>query len=161
MEKIALNLWFDSQAEDAAKYYVSLFKDSKIVGVTRYGEAGAKASGRPVGSVLTVNFRLEGQDFVALNGGPVFKLSPAISLIVKCGSQAEVDRFWEKLSEGGKPGVCGWLEDRYGVSWQIVPTALAKMLLDKDPRKTEAVMTALIQMKKLDISALKKAYAGG
>lgn len=158
MQKITTHLWFDNQAEEAARLYVSLFKNSKILNVTRYGESGAKVSGRQPGSVMTVTFQLEGQQFIALNGGPHFKFSEAISLLVNCETQAEVDELWEKLSEGGEPGPCGWLKDRYGLSWQIVPTLLGEILQDKDPKKSENVMAALLQMKKLDIAGLKRAY---
>lgn len=158
MQKISSCLWFDSQAEEAARYYVSLFKNSKVLEVARYGEAGAKVSGRPQGSVMTVKFQLEGQEFVALNGGPLFKFTEAISLIVNCETQAEVDELWEKLSADGEKGPCGWLKDRYGLSWQIVPTALGEMMQAKDPKKSERVMEALLQMKRLDIAGLKRAY---
>ncbi len=158
MQKIITYLWFDNQAEEAARFYTSLFKDSKILNVARYGEAGAKISGRPQGSVMTVTFQLEGQEFIALNGGPHFKFTEAISLLVNCETQAEVDELWEKLSEGGEKGPCGWLKDRYGLSWQIVPTVLGEMLQSKDPKKSEKVMEALLQMQKLDIAGLKRAY---
>jgi predicted 3-demethylubiquinone-9 3-methyltransferase (glyoxalase superfamily) len=161
-------LWFDDKAEEAANFYVSVFsavrgsgsagKNSKIVNVSRYGEEGAKASGRPKGSVMTVLFQLHGQEFLALNGGPVFTFSPAISFIVNCETQEEVDWFWEKLSEGGEPNQCGWLRDKYGVSWQIVPTILSEMMQEKDARKAERVMKAMLQMKKIDITGLKEAY---
>lgn len=158
MQKIATCLWFDDQAEEAANFYVSIFKNSKIGAITRYGEAGAEAAGRPQGSVLTVTFQLEGQEFLALNGGPVFTFSPAISLIVNCETQEEVDELWEKLSAGGETQQCGWLQDRYGVSWQIVPRVLIEMLQDEDPEKSERVMKAMLQMTKLDIGPLKEAY---
>jgi len=158
MQKITPCLWFDDQAEEAARYYVSLFKNSKILNIARYGEAGAKVSGKPKGTVMTVTFQLDGHEFMALNGGPQFKFSEAISLIVHCETQAEVDERWEKLSEGGEKGPCGWLKDKYGLSWQIVPTALEEMMQDKDPKKSEKVMEALLQMKKLDIAALRRAY---
>jgi predicted 3-demethylubiquinone-9 3-methyltransferase (glyoxalase superfamily) len=158
MQKITPTLWFDNQAEEAARFYVSLFKNSRILNVTRYGEAGAKISGRPQGSVMTVKFQLDGQEFIALNGGPLFKFTEAISLLVNCDSQAEVDEFWEKLSAGGEKGPCGWLKDKYGLSWQIVPTVLDEMMQGKDPKKSERVMEALLQMKKLDIAGLKRAY---
>jgi len=162
MQKVTPCLWFDSQAEEAVKFYVSIFKNSKIGTVTRYGEAGAEASGMPKGTVMTVTFQLEGQEFMALNGGPVFKFNEAISLIVNCETQEELDRLWEKLSEEGdeKAQQCGWLKDKYGLSWQIVPAALGEMLQDKDPRKTENVMKALLQMKKIDMKALEQAYEG-
>jgi len=158
MQRITPNLWFDHQADEAARFYVALFPNSRIGTVTRYGEAEAAVARRPKGSVLTVTFELEGQEFVALNGGPVFQFSPAISFSVNCKTQEEVDRLWEKLSEGGEPQPCGWLKDRYGVSWQIVPTVLVEMLQDKDPARSQSVMRAMLQMKKLDIAALKRAY---
>ena len=160
MQKITLNLWFDDKAEEAAKFYTSIFKNSKILNVARYSEEGAKASGRPKGSAMTVVFQLDGQEFIALNGGPMFKFSEAISFIVNCETQEEVDYFWEKLSRDGEEGVCGWLKDKYGLSWQIVPTALPKMLQDTDPLKSERVMSALLKMKKIDIEGLRKAYRG-
>lgn len=159
MQKITPFLWFDDKAEEAAKLYVSVFGNSRIVNVARYGEAGAEAAGRRRGTVMTVEFELDGQKFVALNGGPQFTLSPAISFVVNCETQAEVDWFWEKLSEGGQEVQCGWLTDKYGVSWQIVPVVAVEMLNDPDPAKSERVMRALLQMKKLDIARLEKAYA--
>ncbi len=158
MQKITPCLWFDDNAEEAVNFYVSIFKHSRIVNVARYGEAGAKASGRPKGTVMTIIFQLGGQEFMALNGGPVFKFTEAISFIVNCETQKDVDEFWEKLSEGGEKGVCGWLKDKYGVSWQIVPTVLGEMLQDKNAEKSEGVMKAMLQMKKIDIRALKQAY---
>ncbi len=160
MQKITPCLWFDDQAEEAAKFYVSIFDNSKIGTVTRYGESGTEASGRPKGTVMTVTFQLEGQDFLALNGGPIFRFSEAISLIVNCKTQEEIDRLWEKLSEGGdeKAQQCGWLKDKYGLSWQIVPAVLGEMIQDKDPKKSERVMKAMLQMKKIDMKALKEAY---
>jgi len=158
MHKITPCLWFDHQAEEAAKFYVSIFKNSKLGNMTRYGEAGAEVSGRPKGSVMTATFEIEGQEFVALNGGPLFKFSEAISFMVKCETQKEIDEMWEKLSAGGEKGVCGWLKDKYGVSWQIVVPVLDTMLQDKDAEKTERVMKALLQMTKLDIKTLKQAY---
>ena len=160
MQKIAPFLWFDDKAEEAAKFYTSIFKDSKILSITRYGEEGAKAAGRPKGSVMTVVFKLQGQEFIALNGGPVFTFSPAISFVVNCKTQKEVDELWEKLSEGGEKGQCGWLKDKYGVSWQIVPTVLGEMLQDKDPKKSRRVMEAMLKMEKIDIKTLKQAYEG-
>jgi predicted 3-demethylubiquinone-9 3-methyltransferase (glyoxalase superfamily) len=158
MQKITPFLWFDDRAEEAVNFYVSIFKNSKITGITRYGEAGAEVAGRPKGTVMTIVFQLEGQEFVALNGGPVFTFSPAISFVVNCETQEEVDKLWEKLSEGGEAIECGWLRDKYGVSWQIVPTILAEMLQDKDAGKSERVMKAMLQMKKIDIKGLEQAY---
>ncbi|MET0517140.1 MAG: VOC family protein [Nitrospiraceae bacterium] len=160
MQKITPCLWFDDKGEEAAKFYVSIFKNSKLGKIARYGDAGAEVSGRPKGSVMTVTFQLEGQEFMALNGGPHFKFTEAISLVVNCKTQEEVDKMWEKLSAGGKEGVCGWLKDKYGLSWQLVPTAVEKMFQDKDAKKTERVMKALLHMKKLDITKLKQAYEG-
>jgi predicted 3-demethylubiquinone-9 3-methyltransferase (glyoxalase superfamily) len=165
MPKITPFLWFDHQAEEAAKFYVSVFssapggKNSKAGKVARYGEEGAKVSGRPKGSAMTVAFQLDGQDFVALNGGPVFKFTEATSFVVNCETQEEVDHFWNRLSEGGdeKAQQCGWLKDKYGLSWQIVPTDLNKLLSNPDPAKSQRVMKALLQMKKIDINALKRA----
>jgi predicted 3-demethylubiquinone-9 3-methyltransferase (glyoxalase superfamily) len=160
MQRITPFLWFEDQAEEAAKLYTSIFKNSRIGGVTRYDEEGAKAAGRPKGSVMTVSFELDGQEFTALNGGPVFKFTEAISLVVNCETQAEVDHFWQKLSAGGQEVQCGWLKDRFGVSWQVVPTVLPEMLQAKDPDKAKRVMTAMLKMKKIDIDGLKKAYEG-
>ena len=161
MQKITPCLWFDHQAEEAAKFYASIFKNSKIGNMTRYGEAGAKVSGRPNGSVMTVTFEIEGQEFVALNGGPHFTFSEAISLMVKCETQKEIDEMWEKLSQGGEQGQCGWLKDKYGLSWQIVSPVWDEMLRDKDVKKSERVMKALLQMTKPDIKTLKQAYDNG
>jgi predicted 3-demethylubiquinone-9 3-methyltransferase (glyoxalase superfamily) len=158
MQKITPCLWFDDKAEEAVNFYASVFNKSKIKDVTRYGEAGAKVAGRPKGTVMTVTFELEGQEFMALNGGPVFKFSPAISLMVHCETQEELDELWEKLSSGGEKGQCGWLTDKYGVSWQIVPAVLGEMLQDKDAERSERVMGALLQMNKFDIETLKRAY---
>ena len=160
MQKITTFLWFDNQAKEAANFYVSVFKKSKIGNVTHYGEAGAKVSGRPKGSVMTVTFQLNGQEFIALNGGPVFKFTEAISFLVSCETQKEVDELWEKLSESGNELECGWLKDKYGVTWQIVPSVLNKLLNDPDPEKSQRVMKALLKMKKIDIEALKQAYGG-
>ena len=160
MQRITSFLWFDSQAEDAAKFYTAIFKGSKIGGVSRYDEEGAKAAGRPKGSVMTVPFELEGQAFTALNGGPHFQFSGAISFVVNCETQDEVDYFWEKLSAGGQEVQCGWLTDRFGVSWQVVPTVLVELLQDKDPEKSKRVMAAMLKMKKIEIAALKRAYEG-
>jgi predicted 3-demethylubiquinone-9 3-methyltransferase (glyoxalase superfamily) len=158
MQKITPFLWFDNQAEEAAKFYASIFKDSKIVNIARYDDAGAAASGRPKGTVMTVAFELEGQPFIALNGGPVFKFTEAISFVVNCKTQQEIDKLWEKLSEGGAKGRCGWLKDKYGVSWQIVPAILGELLQDKDAEKTQRVMKAMLQMDKIDIKGLTQAY---
>ena len=163
MQKITPCLWFDNQAEEAAKFYTSIFKNSKTGPITRYSESGAKVSRRQKGTVMTVTFEINGQEFMALNGGPVFKFTEAISFIVKCETQKELDHYWDKLSEDGdkKAQRCGWLKDKYGVSWQIVPTILSELLCDKDRKKIEKVMTALLQMKKLDIAVLKRAYEQG
>ncbi len=160
MQSISTCLWFDSEAEEAAKFYTSIFKNSKILKITHYGEAGFEVHHRPAGSVLTVVFELNGQRFMALNGGPVFKFNEAVSLVVNCKTQDELDYYWAKLSEGGDKSAqqCGWLKDRYGLSWQIVPSALEEMMSDSDPVKSNKVMEALLQMKKLDISTLEKAY---
>ena len=158
MQKITPFLWFDDKAEEAANFYTSIFRNSKIGSVNRYGEEGAKASGRPMGTVMTVTFQLEGQEFVALNGGPHFTFSPAISFVVNCKTQEEVDEMWEKLSEGGEELRCGWLKDRYGVSWQIIPSALGEMLSDADTGKSKRVMQAMLQMAKIDIRSLEQAY---
>ena len=158
MNKITPCLWFDNKAEEAAKFYVSIIKNSKIGSVTRYGEEGAKASGRPAGTVMTVTFHLNGQKFMALNGGPQFTFTPAISFVVNCETQEEIDKLWDRLSEGGQKEVCGWLKDKYGVSWQIVPIVLCEMMHDKNAEKTERVMKALIQMTKIDIKTLQRAY---
>jgi len=158
MQKVTPCLWFNNQAEDAAKFYASIFKNSKIGDMTRYGEAGAKVSGRPKGSVMTVTFEIEGQEFVALNGGPHFTFSEAISLMVRCETQKEIDEMWEKLSQGGEKGQCGWLKDKYGLSWQIVSPVWDEMLRDKDVAKSERVMKAILQMTKPDIKTVKQAY---
>src|SRR5258705_8705314 len=149
MQKIPPFRWFDNEAEEAVKFYTSIFKNSRIGKIGRYGEEGEQIAGRPAGSVMTVAFQLDGQEFVALNGGPHFKLSEAISFMVNCETQKEIDDFWEKLSEGGEEGPCGWLKDKYGLSWQIVPAALGEMM--KDARRAESVMAAVLKMKKLDI----------
>jgi len=158
MQKITPCLWFDSNAEEAVKFYVSIFKNSKSGKIARYGKEGYEIHGRPEGTVLTIEFELNGQTFTALNGGPVFKFNEAISFQIGCKSQKEVDYYWEKLSKGGEKGQCGWLKDKYGVSWQIVPTVLGEMLQDKDAKISDKVMKALLQMKKLDIKRLKQAY---
>jgi len=154
MQKVTPFLWFDNQAEEAMSFYVSLFKNSKVLSVSRYGEGGPG----PQGTVMTGTFQLDGQEFMALNGGPYFKFTEAISLFVNCETQEEVDELWEKLSDGGEISQCGWLKDRYGLSWQIVPTALGQMLGDKDPQKSQNVMQAMLQMTKIDIAALRRAY---
>ena len=158
MEKISAFLWFDTEALDAAKFYVSVFKNSKLGRVTHYGEAGP----RPKGSVMTAEFELEGVEFVGLNGGPQFKFTEAISFSVNCETQEEIDYFWEKLSaDGGSTGPCGWLKDKFGLSWQVSPIVLADMLADKDPAAAGRVMKAMMEMDKIDIAALKKAYESG
>ena len=154
MRKITPFLWFDGNAEEAVHFYASIFKDSKIGTVMRYGDAGPG----PKGSVMTVAFELNGQEFIGLNGGPTYKFTPAVSFMVHCETQEEVDEYWDKLSEGGAPNVCGWLQDKYGLSWQIVPTALLRMLEDKDPAISNRVMQAMMKMTKLDISELQAAY---
>jgi predicted 3-demethylubiquinone-9 3-methyltransferase (glyoxalase superfamily) len=154
-QKIVPNLWFDTEAEEAAGFYTSIFDDSKVTKVLYYGEAGP----RPAGMVMTVTFQLEGQEFTALNGGPEFKFNEALSLLVNCESQEEVDRLWEELSAGGEKGPCGWLKDRFGVSWQITPIVLEEMLQDEDAVKAQRVMQAMLQMTKIDIEELEKAYA--
>lgn len=157
MQKITPFLWYDSQAEEAAKFYSSIFKNSKIGTVRRYGEAGPG----PKGSAMTVDFQIEGQDFIALNGGTHYQFTPAISLFVKCETQAEVDDLWEKLlSGGGKPNRCGWLQDKFGVSWQIIPATLSKLMGDPDPEKSSRVMRAMLQMEKINIDGLKRAHEG-
>jgi predicted 3-demethylubiquinone-9 3-methyltransferase (glyoxalase superfamily) len=161
MQKITPHLWFDNNAEEAAKFYTSIFKNSRILDTVHYGESAAEVSGRPKGTVMIVTFELKGQTFMALNGGPVFKFSPAISFLVNCETQEEVDDLWEKLSEGGEKEQCGWLKDKFGVSWQIVPNILGEMVQDKDAKKSEKVIKAMLQMKKLDIQGLTKAYAEG
>lgn len=156
MQKITPFLWFDGKAEEAANFYVSIFKNSKIGNVTRYGDAGPG----PKGTVMIVTFSLDGLEFTALNGGPQYKFSPAISFFVNCETQEEVDELWEKLSEGGDRLQCAWLRDKYGVSWQIVPSALRQLMQDKDPLKSQRVFRAILQMSKIDIEGLKRAYRG-
>ena len=161
MQKIAPFLWFDQEAEEAVKFYTSIFKNSKIGRILRYDKQAAKASGRPAGSVLTVEFELVGQKFVALNGGPQFKFNESISFVVNCETQEEVDYYWQKLAaDGGQESQCGWLKDKFGVSWQITPSVLIDMLHDKDAEKAERVMNAMLQMQKIDIAKLRDAYAG-
>ena len=157
MQKITPFLWFDDKAEEAMNFYVSVFRNSRIVSVTRYGEAGPG----PKGTVMSATFQLEGQEFYALNGGPQFTFTPAISLFVNCKTQEEVDELWEKLSQGGRKDRCGWLQDRYGLSWQIIPTVLGEMLRDQDPEKSKRVMQAMLKMDKIDIKRLKHAYDHG
>ena len=154
MQKITPFLWFDTQAEEAANFYVSIFKNSKIGETRRYEEAGPG----PKGSVMTITFQIEGQEFIALNGGPHFKFTPAISFFVDCQTQAEVDQLWDKLSEGGRADQCGWLQDKFGVSWQIIPNVLMKLLGDPDPVKATRVMKAMLQMNKIDVRRLEEAY---
>ena len=161
MQNITPFLWFDNQAEEAAKFYASVFKNSKVGRILRYDEMSAKAAGRPAGSVLTVEFEIEGQKFTALNGGPQFKFNESVSFVVNCKTQEEVDYFWEKLTAGGgQESECGWLKDKFGLSWQVTPTVLIEMLHDKDPKKAERVMKAMMQMQKIEINKLKAAYAG-
>jgi len=154
MQKIIPFLWFDGKAEEAANFYVSLFKDSRIVNIARYGDAGPA----PKGTAMSATFELAGQRFIALNAGPQFKFSEAISFFINCETQQEVDDLWEKLSSGGQKSKCGWLKDKYGLSWQVIPTALGEMLQDKDPKKSQRVMQAMMQMTKIDIALLKQAY---
>ena len=154
MEKITPFLWFNDQAEEAARFYTSIFKNSKILGISRYGEAGPG----PKDTVMVASFEIEGQQFLALNGGPQFKFTEAVSFVVNCETQAEVDHFWEKLSAGGEQRECGWLRDKFGLFWQIVPTVLGKLLQDKDPAKSERVMQAMLRMTKIEIADLQRAY---
>jgi len=158
-QKIVPCLWFDDQGEDAANFYVSIFKDSRITNVSRYGEAGKEVHGKKPGTAMTVAFELEGQPFTALNGGPQFKFNQAISFQISCESQAEVDHYWDKLSEGGDPNAqqCAWLKDKFGLSWQVVPTALPRLLSDPDRAKAGRVMNAMLKMKKIDIAELENA----
>jgi predicted 3-demethylubiquinone-9 3-methyltransferase (glyoxalase superfamily) len=159
MQKITPCLWFDTQAEEAVNFYTSIFKDSKILTTSRYDEASAKVSGQPAGSILTISFELNGQRFLALNGGPLFKFTEAVSFIIDCADQAEVDHFWSKLTgDGGQEVQCGWLKDKFGVSWQVVPSVLNTLLSDPDPDKAGRVMKAMLEMKKIDIQGLQNAY---
>jgi predicted 3-demethylubiquinone-9 3-methyltransferase (glyoxalase superfamily) len=161
MQRITPFLWFDDQAEEAVKFYTSIFKNSKVGRVLRYDENAAKAAGRPLGSVLTIEFEIAGHKFTALNGGPEFKFNESISFVVHCDTQNEVDYFWDKLTaDGGRESACGWLRDRFGVSWQVTPTVLIDMLHDKNSEKAGRVMKAMLQMQKIDIGKLKDAYAG-
>ena len=160
-QKITPFLWFDDNAEEAVKFYVSIFKNSKIGRMTRYGEEGAKVSGRPEGTVMTIAFQLEGQAFAALNGGPHFKFTEAVSFAISCETQEEVDYFWEKLTaDGGQESQCGWLKDKYGLSWQVVPSRAIELLKDQDAAKSQRVMQAIMPMKKIDIATLEKAAEG-
>jgi predicted 3-demethylubiquinone-9 3-methyltransferase (glyoxalase superfamily) len=161
-QRLTTCLWFDGKAEDAAKFYTSIFKNSKITQISRYGEAGREVHGQAPGTVLTVAFELDGQKFTALNGGPIFKFTEAISFQINCETQEEVDFYWEKLGAGGDPAAqrCGWLKDEFGVSWQVVPTVLPELINGPDHQKSQRAMQAMMQMKKLDIGALKRAYAG-
>jgi predicted 3-demethylubiquinone-9 3-methyltransferase (glyoxalase superfamily) len=160
MQKITPFLWFNDTAEEAAKFYTSVFKRSKLGKIARYGKAGEKVAGRPAGSVMTVEFKIEGQQFIALNGGPIFQFNESISFVVNCRTQAEVDYYWKKLTAGGKPVQCGWLKDKFGISWQIVPTVLNELMSTKDEAKSERVMAAMLNMVKLDIKKLKAAAKG-
>jgi len=162
MSPFRLNLWFDTEAEDAARFYTGIFKDASIGRVTHYPAAGQEIHGKPVGSVMTVGFELDGQTFIALNGGPDFKFNEAVSLEIPCSDQAELDYYWERLSEGGDPAAqqCGWLKDKFGLSWQVVPAEWEAMLNDPDAKKAERVFEAMLQMEKLDVAALRKAYEG-
>src|SRR5689334_13761429 len=162
IQRIAPCLWFDNQAEEAAQFYVGIFKNSKITNISRYSKAGQEIHGRPPGSVMVVEFSLEGQTFTALNGGPLFRFNEAISLQVYCESQAEIDYYWEKLSQGGDPKAqqCGWVKDKYGLSWQVVPDSMAQFFEDHTSPKTERAMMAMLQMKKIDLEKLKRAYEG-
>ncbi len=159
-QKIAPCLWFDTQAEEAAKFYTSVFKNSRIKQISRYGEAGREVHGKKAGTVMVAEFEIEGQTFIALNGGPQFKFDEAVSFQVFCDSQEEIDYFWDKLCEGGKEGPCGWLKDKYGLSWQVVPSVLPQMMTDAGRAGSDRVMKAVLQMKKFDLAALQRAYAG-
>ncbi len=160
MQKITPFLWYDDKAEEAANFYVSIFKNSRILDDNRYPEEAEEVSGKPKGTVMTVSFELEGQKFIALNGGPHFRFTEAISFMVDCKDQKEVDELWSKLSEGGSESQCGWLKDKYGLSWQIIPTALKELMSDPDPEKSGRVMAAMLKMSKIDVEALKRAYEG-
>jgi predicted 3-demethylubiquinone-9 3-methyltransferase (glyoxalase superfamily) len=159
-QKITPCLWFDTQAEEAAQFYISIFDNSKIHAISRYAKAGYEIHGKPPGSVMTVAFEIDGQAFLALNGGPNFKFNEAVSFQISCETQEEIDHFWNKLTRDGQGGPCGWLKDRYGVSWQIVPAMLPDMLMDPEAERVERVTKAFLQMKKFDIAALKRAHAG-
>jgi predicted 3-demethylubiquinone-9 3-methyltransferase (glyoxalase superfamily) len=159
LQKISPFLWFDNQAEEAARYYTGIFKDSSITSITHYGNAGTEIHGRPPGSVMTVDFELEGQTFTAINGGPVFTFTPAISFVINCDTQEEIDYYWDKLSAGGAPDAqqCGWLADKYGCSWQVVPHLLIDLMTDEDRARADRAMAAMLKMKKIDIAELKRA----
>jgi predicted 3-demethylubiquinone-9 3-methyltransferase (glyoxalase superfamily) len=157
MQKITPFLWFDDQAEEAARFYTSIFQNSKITGIAYYGENSQK----PEGTVMTVNFQIEGQDFIALNGGPYFTFTPAISLFVNCENQAEVDELWARLTEGGEEEQCGWLKDKYGVSWQIIPVELLELINSNDAERSQRATEAMLQMIKIDIAKIRQAFAGG
>lgn len=160
-QRITLMLWFDHQAEEAAAFYTSIFKNSKALATTRYSKEAEQAAGRPAGSVMTVSFVLDGQEFTALNGGPHFKFNEAISLVVRCRDQEEVDYYWDRLTDGGDPGAqqCGWLKDKFGVSWQVVPDLVAELLTSSDPEKARKAMAAVLKMKKLDVAEIRRAAA--
>lgn len=162
MKRIRANLWFDTQAEDAAHFYTAVFKDSKLGAITRYPAVGKEIHGKPAGSVMTVEFELQGQPFLALNGGPHFKFNEAVSFEIDCADQAEIDYYWDKLGEGGDPAAqqCGWLKDKYGLSWQVVPRGMEQMLNDPDSSKSERAFQAMLQMKKLDVDAIQRAFEG-
>jgi predicted 3-demethylubiquinone-9 3-methyltransferase (glyoxalase superfamily) len=158
MQKITPFLWFNDKAEEAVNFYISVFKNAKLGKITRYGKEAANASGRPTGTVMTVTFQVDGLEFIALNGGPHFQFTEAVSFVVNCETQAEIDELWEKLSKDGQESQCGWLKDKYGLSWQIVPTALGKWMSDADSEKSRRVMQAILQMQKLDMRILQEAY---
>jgi predicted 3-demethylubiquinone-9 3-methyltransferase (glyoxalase superfamily) len=160
--KIRPNLWFDTEAEDAARFYTSIFPDSKVGAISHYPEAGQEITGKPPGSVLTVDFELKGQPFTALNGGPDFKFNESVSFLIDCADQKEVDYYWDRLTEGGDPAAqqCGWLKDKFGLSWQVIPSALEEMINDPDKAKSERAFAAMLEMKKIDVAALKRAYDG-
>ena len=162
IQKITPCLWFDNQAEEAVAFYTGIFRNSRILNISRYGEAGREMHGKPAGSIMTIAFELDGQVFTALNGGPMFKFNEAISFQVDCETKEEVDYYWEKLSEGGDESAqqCGWLKDKYGASWQVVPSVLPEIMRDPNPEKSGRVMEAMLRMKKIDIDELKRAYAG-
>jgi predicted 3-demethylubiquinone-9 3-methyltransferase (glyoxalase superfamily) len=160
MQRITPCLWFDNRAEEAVAFYTGIFKNSKILATTRYGEAGAKVSGQTEGSVMSIIFQLDGQEFLALNGGPIFKITEAISMIVNCETQGELDEMWNCLAAGGREVQCGWLTDKFGLSWQVVPTVVNQMLTDPDPAKSQRVMEAILSMVKIDIAALQRAFNG-